>query len=230
MNNSLPSVVTMKNVSKSYENGLIRAVDDVSMSLEKGKIYALMGPSGCGKSTLLSMIGTLDEPTSGSIVYEGVPNAQDVKCPEFRRDTLGFVFQFHFLIPVLSVLENVECAMLSRKDLTGRQRRQKALYLLEGMGLGHRIDARANTISGGERQRVAIARALANTPQLILADEPTGSVDTITAKMILDILKQHAKAHGATMLIATHDREVASIADEIIRMQDGRIIVSKEIV
>jgi ABC-type lipoprotein export system ATPase subunit len=208
---------------KSYDNGLVPALHGISFMLEKGKIYALTGSSGCGKSTLLNLIGMLDKPDSGEIFYEGKPFS-DFKDPgAFRRDYLGFVFQFHYLIPVLTLRENVETALLAGGKLNRYQRERKASRLLEEMGLAHKIDTRASKVSGGERQRAAIARALANDPLLILADEPTGNVDSETSEMILKKMRDYVDKTGATMLIATHDPQVAAYADTTLKMKDGRI-------
>ena len=223
------SLVSLNNISKSYDNGMITALKNIDLTLEEGKVYALMGPSGCGKSTLLNLIGTLDTPNSGSIYYEErlLNDIDDINI--FRRDFLGFIFQFHHLISVLTLGENIETALLSKKEFTTSQRRQRAHALLEEIGLTHRVNAYASEISGGERQRGAIARALVNRPRLILADEPTGNVDSATASNILKILRQHVDETKATILIATHDIHVAEIADALILMEDGKIISTKNL-
>jgi putative ABC transport system ATP-binding protein len=214
----------VRNLCKSYDRGLVPALHNISFELQNQKIYALMGSSGCGKSTLLNLIGTLDTPDHGDIYYEG-QSIDAFKNPgEFRRTYLGFVFQFHFLIPVLSLRENIETALLTNQTMNASQISDKAYRLLEDMGLAHKTEFRANKVSGGERQRTAIARALANDPKLILADEPTGNVDTKTAAMILQKMRYYVENMHATMLIATHDPEVGKIADSCIFMQDGRII------
>ena len=214
----------VKELYKSYDHGLVTALRGISFSLEKGKIYALTGSSGCGKSTLLNLIGTLDTADSGTILYEGKKIDTFKNPSRFRREYMGFVFQFHYLIPVLTLCENIETAMLFDKSLNSKERRQKAIQLLTEMGLDHKRDARANKISGGERQRAAIARALANNPKLILADEPTGNVDTKTSTMILEKLKKYVRTSGSTMLIATHDPQVSALSDTVLYMQDGKII------
>lgn len=221
-------VIEVKSIYKSYDDGYVPAVCGVSFSLEKGKIYALMGSSGCGKSTLLNLIGTLDSPDSGDILYNGESIESFVNDSHFRRDFMGFVFQFHHLIPVLTLCENVEIAMIFTKDMDAKQRRKRAKILLEDMGLESKIDSMATKISGGERQRAAIARALANDPKLILADEPTGNVDTKTSAMILEKLRLYVQKRQSTMLIATHDPQVGSFADTILRMEDGKIINIEE--
>lgn len=220
----MSNIITIKALHKVYDNGLVYALKDINLTLERGKIYALMGASGCGKSTLLNLIGTLDAPTSGTILYEGKALHELGKLHRFRRDFLGFIFQFHHLIPVLTLRENVESALLSKRNLSSHERSEIAINLLEEMGLSHRINSYASEISGGERQRGAIARALSNSPQLLLADEPTGNVDSITAQKILKKFKEHVQNTQATILIATHDANVGAIADVIIRMKDGEIV------
>ena len=222
MSNS--TIIELKGVSKSYDKGLIQALRDINLILEEGKIYALMGPSGCGKSTLLNLIGTLDKPEYGEILYESKTFDTVGRIDKFRREFLGFIFQFHHLIPVLTLRENVESALLSNRDLSSSVRQKKAVSLLKQMGLEHRVDSYASEISGGERQRGAIARALVNAPKVLLADEPTGNVDSKTAVKILDILRLHVISQQATILIATHDPNVAAIADVCIMMEDGKIV------
>jgi len=218
------TLLEVNSLYKTYDKALVKALNGLTFSLKKGKIYAIMGSSGCGKSTLLNLIGTLDNADSGKILYEGkeIDKFKDISL--FRREYIGFVFQFHYLIPVLTLKENIETAMLLNKHYTPQQREQRAIKLLKQMGLDDKIDARANKVSGGQRQRAAIARAMANNPKLILADEPTGNVDSQTSAMILKHLKEYVKRLNTTMLIATHDPNVAAIADETFYMQDGQIV------
>jgi len=218
------SIIEVNAVEKVYDNGLIQALKAIDLKLEEGRIYALMGASGCGKSTLLNLIGTLDSPTKGSIYYEGKSLVEIKKMDEFRRDFIGFIFQSHHLIPVLSLRENVEAALLSNRNISALERRERVEKLLDEMGILHRSEFYATEISGGERQRGAIARALVNEPKVILADEPTGNVDSKTAKLILKKLQDHAQKNSATILIATHDSNVAAIADVIVEMEDGIIV------
>lgn len=217
-------LIEVKNLYKSYDKGLVEALSDINLTLEEGKIYALMGTSGCGKSTLLNLIGTLDIPSKGEILYEGKLLDKVGAIHTFRRDFIGFIFQFHHLIPVLSLRENVQSALLSNQNISPLERQERTDALLESMGILHRGDSYASDISGGERQRGAIARALINSPRVILADEPTGNVDSKTAEIILKKLQEHVKKTSGTLLVATHDPNVAAIADVMIRMQDGRII------
>ena len=216
------ALVELKEVSKSYDKGLVQAVSNISLTLKRGKVYVLTGASGSGKSTLLNMIGTLDTPSSGTILYEGKTIDMLGSMSHFRRDFIGFVFQFHHLIPTLTLRENIEMAMLSNPRFSAREKQGRIHSLLAYMGLEQKIDAYGSAISGGERQRGAIARALANNPVLILADEPTGNIDSDTSKLVLSKLVEYVH-QGGTILIATHDRDVASIADVMIVMKDGHI-------
>lgn len=220
----MSSLVEVENLYKNYDQGLVRALQGVDVTLEIGNIYALKGSSGCGKSTLLNLIGTLDKPCSGQILYEGCQLNELGPLHKFRSDFIGFVFQFHHLIPVLTLCENVEVALFGRHELSSKNRKDRALQVLDAMGLSHRVDFYANKISGGERQRAAIARAIVNKPKLVLADEPTGNVDSITARTILDKMQHFVIENGSTMLIATHDSLVASTADVVIEMEDGKIV------
>ncbi len=220
----MSNLIEVKNLCKVYDNGLITALEGINLSLESGKIYVLMGASGCGKSTLLNIIGTLDSPTSGSILYEGKTLNLVGNLHSFRRDFIGFIFQFHHLIPVLTLLENVESALLSHQEISTIERQKRCENLLEEMNILHRKNSFANEISGGERQRGAIARAFVNNPKLILADEPTGNLDTKTVEIILKKLRNYVQETNGTILIATHDKNVATIADVLIEMEDAKIV------
>jgi ABC-type lipoprotein export system ATPase subunit len=221
-------LIEVKTISKVYDRGLIEALNEVSLSLEKGKIYALMGASGCGKSTLLNIIGTLDNASKGEVMYEGKYLKDLENLYEFRQNFIGFIFQFHHLIPVLTLRENIEAALLFNKNISSSQRYAYITNLLDDMNILHRESSYATEISGGERQRGAIARALVNTPKIILADEPTGNVDSKTAKIILKKLQEYVQKNSGCMLIATHDQNVANIADVVITMEDGKIIEINE--
>lgn len=223
MNEHLP-LIEVKNLYKTYDKGLVPALYNITLSLEKGKIYALMGPSGCGKSTLLNIIGTLDKPEKGEVFYEGKTLKTLHPIEKFRQKFMGFVFQFHHLIPVLTLRENVEAALLTQKEFSSKQRSTMVKEILEEMGLKNQIESYASKISGGQRQRGAIARALINNPKVILADEPTGNIDSKTAKLILKKFRDHVEKTDGSILIATHDNAVADIADVIIKMEDGKII------
>lgn len=215
------TIVTIHHLCKTYDDGLVPALHDVSFTMERGTIYALTGPSGCGKSTLLHIIGTLDKPDSGELHFS--KSLEGDSMAMFRTINIGFIFQFHHLIPILTLRENVETAMLNNPSISPHTRQTKAYDLLQKMQLGEKSNRYANRVSGGERQRGAIARALANDPILLLADEPTGSVDSTTSKMILRQLTSYVREHGATLLVATHDPLVAAIADIRIEMLDGNI-------
>jgi len=215
-------VISIRDVKKYYEGGLVKALDGISFEVEKGEIMAIMGPSGCGKSTLLNLIGALDVPTEGEICFAGKNIRQYVPVHAFRAKSIGFVFQFHHLIPNLSLLENVELPMFSL-PVARSVRRRKAADLLKEMGLEERTHFLPTRVSGGERQRTAIARAMMNDPQLLLADEPTGSVDTVTGNVILDFLVALCRQKKMSMVIATHNHEVAAKTDRILRIRNGRI-------
>ena len=213
------AAVVVEHVRKSFEGGRIRALEDVSLRLEPGELVALTGPSGCGKSTLLNLIGALDRPDAGEIHVSGEDVARLRDAAEFRAETVGFVFQFHNLIMTLTALENVQVPMLGRRGRAERERR--ARELLAEVGLEQRVGSYPPTLSGGERQRVAIARALANEPRLLLADEPTGSLDSDTGTQIVDLLRRLRDEHGTTILLVTNDDAVASQADRTLRIRDG---------
>ena len=215
--------VVVEGVSKSFEEGRIRALVDVSLHLEPGDFVSLTGPSGCGKSTLLNLIGALDRPDSGSIVVGG-EQLEALESPaSYRAETVGFVFQFHNLIPTLTALENVQVAMFGR-GLGRSAREERSRQLLEECALAHRIKSYPATLSGGERQRVAIARALANDPPLLLADEPTGALDSATGGQIVELLLTLREQRGMTILLVTNDGDVAETADRMLRLRDGRVL------
>jgi ABC-type lipoprotein export system ATPase subunit len=214
--------VVVDRVAKSFEQRRIIALEDVSFQADAGEFVALTGPSGCGKSTLLNLIGALDRPDRGTITVGG----ESVDCladpSGYRATTVGFVFQLHNLIATLSALENVQVPMMGRGlDRSARERR--AEELLRQVGLGHRLPSRPPTLSGGERQRVAIARALANGPRLLLADEPTGALDSATGGQIVELLQRLREEHRMTVLLVTNDAAVAAAADRSLHLLDGRI-------
>jgi ABC-type lipoprotein export system ATPase subunit len=214
--------VVVDHVSKSFEEGRIRALEDVSFRLEAGDFVSLTGPSGGGKSTLLNLIGALDQPDAGSIAVGGELLERLDNPSEYRAATVGFVFQFHHLIPTLNALENVQLPMMGRGP-TRTQREAQAMELLEDCAIGHRARASPSTLSGGERQRVAIARALANGPRLLLADEPTGALDSATGAQIIELLLSLRSRRGMTILLVTNDEEVAALADRSLRIRDGQL-------
>jgi ABC-type lipoprotein export system ATPase subunit len=202
--------------------GPVVAVDDVSLTLEPGEFVVLTGPSGSGKTSLLSIIGDLDRPTSGTVEVDGVPIA-DSPDGYFHREVVGFVFQHHHLLAHLPARVNVEIPLIGA-GLGAAARREKAVALLEEVGLGHRLDSLAVHLSGGERQRVAVARALANDPRLLLADEPTGALDTESARLVLDLLEDARARRGMTLLVVSYDEAVGSKADRRLYLRDGRLV------
>jgi putative ABC transport system ATP-binding protein len=216
--------VVVDSVSKSFENGRVVALRDVSLRLDPGEFVSLVGPSGCGKSTLLNLIGALDRPDSGTITVAG-KSLQDLGDPsQYRALIVGFVFQFHNLVPTLSASENVQLPMIGQgSSRTVRER--NAHQLLREVGLSQRTRARPTTLSGGERQRVAIARALANGPRLLLADEPTGSLDSETSDQIISLFESVCSSHGTTILVVTNDDGVADRTERKLRMRDGRLLL-----
>ena len=219
--------VVVDRVSKSFEDGRIRALADVSFRLAPGDVVSLTGPSGGGKSTLLNLIGALDRPDSGSIVVGGERLEELGDPSEYRAATVGFVFQFHHLIPTLNAHENVQLPMMGR-GLGRADREAAAMELLADCAIAHRAKASPSTLSGGERQRVAIARALANGPRLLLADEPTGALDSATGGQIVELLLSLRKRRGMTILLVTNDDDVAELADRTLRIRDGHVLPSVE--
>jgi ABC-type lipoprotein export system ATPase subunit len=218
-----PVVVETRDLTRIYGDGTdVRALDGVSLTIRAGEFLAIVGPSGSGKSTLLNLIGALDRPTSGEVLIGGVPLAQVRDIDQFRGRTIGFIFQTHNLIPTLTAAENVEIPMYET-GVSRTERRARAHELLELVGLAARADHLPNQLSGGERQRVAIARALANRPTIVLADEPTGNLDSKTTADIMTLLRRLNREHGTTLVVVTHNHEVALAAQRIITLRDGRI-------
>ena len=206
---------------KHYEGGSIRALDGVSIEIARGEFVCIMGPSGSGKSTFLNMVGALDLPTSGEVHLNGRALSQESDLDSVRAREIGFVFQLHNLIPTLTSRENVEIPMMTQ-NVSRADRRRRAEELLDGVGLSHRFNSIATRLSGGERQRVSIARALANRPGLILADEPTGDVDSKTGTQIMECIQAARKQTGATLIVVTHNPELGVGADRAMKMKDGR--------
>ncbi|WP_296859266.1 ABC transporter ATP-binding protein [uncultured Methanobrevibacter sp.] len=217
------NAVEIKDLYKSYENGKIKALNGVNLTVKDGEFVSIIGPSGSGKSTLLNMLGALDVPDSGSIEVAGQNLNNSKKLNEFRAEKIGFIFQLHNLIPNISVVENIEIPMYTQK-LSSKEMRKKALKLLDDVGLKEKAKILPNKLSGGERQRVAIARALANDPSIILADEPTGSLDSKTSSKILRQLIELHESKKVTLIIVTHDMDVAKLANRVIEVLDGEII------
>jgi putative ABC transport system ATP-binding protein len=218
-------IMQIENLSKTYYQGKIpvHALRSACITVKKGEFLAIMGPSGSGKSTLLALIGTLERATDGKIILDGtnLTEVPEKLLPRVRREKIGFIFQHFNLIPTLSALENVELAMRFSR-MPKKEREERAKNLLEELNLGDRLSHKPAELSGGEQQRVSIARALANKPALILADEPTGEVDSKTRDSIVQIFKQLSE-RGQTILIVTHDPEVAKECTRVLRITDGMI-------
>ncbi|MBO5449231.1 MAG: ATP-binding cassette domain-containing protein [Ruminococcus sp.] len=218
-------MIRCENLVKIYKTSDVEvvALQGLDLDVEKGELMAIVGNSGSGKSTLLNMLGGLDKPSAGSLTVDGknLLKFTDKDYMEYKRSTVGFVWQNNArnLVPYLTAVQNVELPMLLKGQ---RRRRQRALELLDKVGLSHRKNSRLDQMSGGEQQRVAIAIALANNPRLLLADEPTGSVDTKTSNMILDIFKELNKSEGITVVIVTHDLKLANHIDRVVAIRDGR--------
>ncbi|MFC2030542.1 ABC transporter ATP-binding protein [Chloroflexota bacterium] len=219
----METLVETRELSKIYGDGEeVRALDGVDLQIPVGEMVAVMGPSGSGKSTLLNMLGGLDKPTSGQVIIDGQDLATVRNLDRFRAKTVGFVFQLHNLLPTLTALENVEVPMRGQ-PIRRRARRERAKELLNVVGLGDRMPHLPSQLSGGQRQRVAIARSLANQPRLVLADEPTGNLDTTAGEEIMNLLAELNSSQGTTILVVTHDRRVARATDRILTMRDGKI-------
>lgn len=214
-------IVKFENVSKIYETGdhVLKALDEVDLTLEKGQFIVILGPSGAGKSTLLNLLGGLDVPTKGKIIVDGtdISKLNSNQLAEYRAMKVGFIFQFYNLIPTLTVLENVSLVNEISKD------HLDAKTMLGEVGLLDHINNFPSELSGGEQQRVSIARALAKNPQIVLCDEPTGALDSQTGVMVLRLLKSMCANYGKTVVVVTHNQNIAKIADTVIRVKNGKI-------
>ena len=219
------NILEVKNLSKIYGKGdtLVKAVDDVSFTVEQGEFVAIIGPSGSGKSTLLHIIGGVDTPTTGNVIIDGtdITKLKESTLSIFRRRQIGLVYQFYNLIPILTVEENLTLPLL----LDGRKPNKEQIdYLVSNLGLGDRLKHLPNQLSGGQQQRVSIGRALANNPALLLADEPTGNLDSENSKEIVALLRKFNREHNQTVIMITHDERIAQSADRIIAIEDGKIV------
>jgi ABC-type lipoprotein export system ATPase subunit len=222
-----PAIVQVEKLNKVYGGGTaVPALCDISLRVAAGEIVAIQGPSGSGKSTLLNLIGTLDQPTSGRITVDGVDvhTLRGNALADFRRQKIGFVFQLFNLVPALTALENVMLPLLPYRRGLGFNLQERARELLQSMGLGERLRHLPGQLSGGEQQRVAIARALINHPRLILADEPTGNLDTKSGREILNLLHELNREQGITLVLVTHDTAVAAQAQRVVQVQDGAVV------
>ena len=221
-----PIAIRATNVIKKYKVGkqIIRAIDDVSVDIHEGEFVALVGPSGSGKSTLLHLLGGLDKPTSGEIVVGGknVSSMNDRQLSKFRNQTIGFVFQSFYLQPFLTLRRNIEVASMPQR-MRRAERKLRIESLARQVGLYDRLSHRPHELSGGQIQRAAIARALLNRPAIILADEPTGNLDSNNSRDIISLFQQIREQYHTTIIIATHDNEIATQADRVIALKDGRL-------
>jgi ABC-type lipoprotein export system ATPase subunit len=218
-----PALIRCRRLERLYPDGHVAALVDVDLSVAAGEYIAVMGPSGSGKSTLLSLIGGLDKPSAGEIFFDGVSLAQPGAIDDIRISKIGFVFQAFHLLPTLSASENVQIPMFE-SPLHATARRQRAAMLLAEVGMSHRLQHLPTQLSGGERQRVAIARALANDPRVLLADEPTGNLDTATGDEILKLFARMHRERNLTILLVTHSADIAAQAQRLIRLRDGRVV------
>ncbi len=222
------TVIQLEDIQKTYHTGDVdvRAVRGVSLEVAQGEFVALMGASGSGKSTMMNIIGCLDKPTKGKYMLDGIDVSQLSRdeLADIRNQKIGFVFQGFNLLARTSALENVELPMLyARQRLSGRNQREQALKALDTVGLGDRADHKPNQLSGGQQQRVAIARALANRPSLVLADEPTGNLDTHTSVEIMGVFQQ-LNEHGITIVMVTHELDIARFTKRMVVMRDGKVV------
>ena len=217
-------MIKLNNITKVYRTKTIEttALNSIDLNVPKGEFLSIMGPSGCGKSTLLNIIGLLDAPSGGSILVDGheIKKYGSKATAKFRNEKLGFIFQSFHLIPDLNVIDNVELPLLYRK-ISAKERRDMAAKALESVGLANRKTHFPNQLSGGQKQRVAIARAIVGNPEIILADEPTGNLDSVMGDEVMDILTKLNKDNGTTIVMVTHDERMAKKTDRLIRLYDG---------
>lgn len=221
----MTAILTGKNITKTYQDGktTTNVLNHLDISINSGERIAIVGTSGSGKSTLLHILGGLDVPTSGEVWLHGqrINDLNETQRGELRNQYLGFIYQFHHLLAEFTAIENVAMPLLMRKSVPIAVARQQSIELLEKVGLGHRLTHRPGELSGGERQRVAIARALVTKPSLILADEPTGNLDYANAQAVFEILSELQKDFNTALLMVTHDRQLAQLADKQLALQNG---------
>ena len=224
----MAAIVSLSDVIKTYRLGTVEvpALRGVSLDVHAGDFISIAGPSGSGKTTLLNLIGCVDTATSGTVLVDGndTRHLSDRKLTDLRLNTLGFIFQSFTLVSVLSVFQNVEFPLLLQRRLSKSERRDRVMSLLEQVGLASHVDHRPNELSGGQRQRVAVARALVTQPQIVLADEPTANLDSVTGNNIIDLMKELNENNGTTFIFSTHDAKVMSHANVVIKLADGKIV------
>jgi len=220
------SLLEAKALTREFDDGRVKALRGVDFSVEEGEFIAITGPSGCGKSTLLQMLGALDRPTSETLLYRGQSLPDHPNPASYRAHEVGFIFQGFHLLPTLTASENVQIPMFET-DRSVSERKKRSVELLKLVGLDHRLDHFPSKLSGGERQRVAIARSLANGPSVVLADEPTGNLDSENAHLVLDLIIRLQKEQGRTLVMVTHDPSIAERASRTLHMKDGRIVSDK---
>lgn len=232
VNLNLQTPMACKNLVRhlGQDEARVQVLKSVSLELHPGRVYSIVGPSGCGKSSLLYILGLLDNPDSGQIFINGeeVSAISDREATELRNLHLGFVFQFHFLLKEFSALENVMLPMRKSELWLPKEMKERASFLLDAVGLGSKIHRKANHLSGGEQQRVAIARALANSPRVVLADEPTGNLDSNNSSRVFSLMTKIARDEQLAMLVVTHNPQIAEASDTVLEMADGRIVNTKK--
>lgn len=225
----MTAILTGKNITKTYQDGktTTQVLNQLDIEINSGERIAIVGTSGSGKSTLLHILGGLDVPTSGEVWLHGqrINDLNETQRGELRNKHLGFIYQFHHLLAEFTAIENVAMPLLMRKEVPIAEARTQSIQLLEKVGLGHRLTHRPGELSGGERQRVAIARALVTKPSLILADEPTGNLDYANAQAVFEILSELQKDFNTALLMVTHDRQLAQLADKQLALQNGAWVV-----
>ena len=223
----MSKIIQLKNVSKTYQIGetKVNALNNLSLDVNKGEFIAIMGPSGSGKSTAMNMVGSLDTPTTGQVILDGydISKLEESQLATIRGKKIGFVFQTFNLLPSMTALENVMLPIAFQNKISRELREKKATDMLNLVGLGDRLYNKPGQLSGGQRQRVAIARALINEPEVILADEPTGNLDSKTGQDVMNLLENLNRKHKKTIILVTHDKEIAKRADRILNLKDGTI-------
>jgi putative ABC transport system ATP-binding protein len=224
----MAAIVSVKDAVKNYTLGkvVVPALRGITLEVSGGEFLSIAGPSGSGKTTLLNLIGCVDTPTSGTVEVAGKDTRQlsERELTDLRLHTIGFIFQSFNLVTVLNVFQNIELPLLLQRELGGAERRKRVMALLERVGIENYANHRPNELSGGQRQRVAIARALVTRPQLVLADEPTANLDSVTGENILDLMKELNRTEGTTFIFSTHDQRVMQHASAIVRLADGKFV------